>query len=139
VISCSNDATVRVWVPAQQRCIQVLEPFPCAATAIASHQSTLFLGGQRGQLVEFSSTTWQVELTFADVSTANFACVHHYFAFDFEVLETSETLYQEHAHAITLLQALRGTFIITGTADGRVSIWTFEFEETFSSGEFSLS
>lgn len=34
VISSASDATVRVWVPAQQRCIHVIEPFRLPATAL---------------------------------------------------------------------------------------------------------
>ena len=68
LVSSSSDGTVRVWVPAQQRCIQVLEPFSCPCTSLASHQASLFLGGQRGQMAAFSTTTWQAEFEFHDVS-----------------------------------------------------------------------
>jgi hypothetical protein len=43
---------------------------------------------------------------------------------------------QAHTQSITLLHMFKGSFIITGTVDGRVSIWNFEFEEAFSSGAF---
>ena len=41
---------------------------------------------------------------------------------------------QAHTQSITLLRVFQGSFVITGTSDGRVSIWTFEFEEAFTSG-----
>jgi WD40 repeat protein len=60
IISSSSDSTVRVWVPTQRRCIQVLEPFPCIVTSLNWHNSMLFLGGQKGQLAAYSTTTWEV-------------------------------------------------------------------------------
>ena len=42
---------------------------------------------------------------------------------------------QELSQPITLLQAFKGSFIIAGTGGGRVTIWTFEFEEAFSTGK----
>ncbi len=68
IVSSSSDCTVRVWVPSQQRCIQVLEPFACAATSLSSFQSTLFIGGHGGQIAAFSTTTWQIVSGFDDVS-----------------------------------------------------------------------
>lgn len=52
---------------AQQRCIQVIEAFPCATAALALSQSTLFLGGMQGQLAAYSTTSWQVIGAFDEV------------------------------------------------------------------------
>lgn len=47
----------------------------------------------------------------------------------------SHRICQEVSQPITLLQAFKGSFIIAGTGGGRVTIWTFEFEEAFSTGK----
>jgi hypothetical protein len=41
---------------------------------------------------------------------------------------------QAHSKSITLLQTFKGAFVVAGSSDGCVSIWTFDFEEAFSSG-----
>jgi hypothetical protein len=50
----------------------------------------------------------------------------------------SQHICQELSQPITLLQAFKGSFIIVGTGGGRVSIFTFEFEEAFSTGKLAL-
>ena len=67
IISSSSDGTVRVWVPTQRRCIQVLEPFPCIATSLNWHNSMLFIGGQQGQLATYSTTSWEIISSIDDV------------------------------------------------------------------------
>jgi WD40 repeat protein len=76
VISCASDATVRVWVPAQHRCIHVIEPFRLPCTALHVHQATLFLGGQQGQLAAYSTPTWQAEASLDDVRRSCFWGAH---------------------------------------------------------------
>ncbi len=71
IVSSSSDCTVRVWVPSQQRCIQVLEPFACPATSLSSFQSTLFIGSHGGHITSLSTTTWQVVSGFDDVSSGS--------------------------------------------------------------------
>jgi hypothetical protein len=48
--------------------------------------------------------------------------------------EAADAPLQEQNQQITLLQMFKGAFIIAGTSDGRVSIWTLDFEEAFNSG-----
>lgn len=52
----------------------------------------------------------------------------------FSTLQCCFDVAQAHTKSITLLQTFKGAFIITGTSDGCVSIWTFELEEAFSTG-----